>query len=201
MKILNIEVSPNAENSSSRKVAHYLLEKIKKDKQNVEVTTRDLNSKPVPHVTGDLVNAYFAEDGALTVEQINLLKLSNELVDEVLNADILIISAPMWNFGMPSVLKAWFDHVVRAGRTFSFDSEGLKGLVAGKKVYVVLSSGSIFSEGAFAAYDQFVPSIKTVLGFVGMTDVEIVRVEGTNDSKTADKAIEIVKSKIDQMAV
>ena len=105
----------------------------------------------------------------------------------------------MWNFSVPSVLKAWFDHISRAGKTFSYTAEGLKPLVHGKKVYLVVSSGSIFSEGPYATYDLLVPWMKTALGFIGITDVEVIRVEGTNTTEAAANAISKAKARVDQI--
>ena len=84
----------------------------------------------------------------------------------------------MINFNISSTLKAWIDHIARAGRTFSYGAEGPKGLVTGKKVYVVIASGGVYSDGPAAAFDHATPYLKTALGFLGMTDVEVIRIEG-----------------------
>ncbi len=93
-----------------------------------------------------------------------------------MSADTIVIGAPRYNFGIPSTLKAWVDHIARAGVTFRYTAEGL---VKGKKVYVAMSSGGIYSEGPTAGYDFVAPYLKAVLGFLGMTDVTVVRAEGT----------------------
>jgi FMN-dependent NADH-azoreductase len=201
MTLLHIQVSPRAQDSASRNVSSYLVEKFKAKTPNAKIITRDLDANPLPHLSGTAVGAAFTPPEARTAEQKEAIKLSDTLVSELLSSDVLVISSPMWNFGMPSVLKAWIDHIVRAGVTFSFSPEGLKGLVTGKKAYIVISSGSVFSEGAFASYDQFVPSIKTALGFIGLTDVEILRVEGTNDPVKAQSAISQAKIKADALSV
>ena len=95
----------------------------------------------------------------------------------------------MWNFGLPSVLKAWIDHFIRAGVTFAFTSEGLKGLAAGKKVYLIQSSGSVFSIGPFSSLDALTLGVKAPLAFIGITDFNLIRVEGTNDPATKENAI------------
>ncbi len=199
MKLLNLEVSPNGENSSSRQASRHLLEKFEKDIPGISITTRDLNAHPIPHLTEAVVGAAFTPPDARTPDQQEAIKFSDELVDELLASDVIVISTPMWNFGLPSVLKAWVDHIVRAGRTFSFSSEGLKGLVPTKKVYVVVSSGGVFSEGPYAAYDHFVPSIRAILGFIGLTEVEIIRVEGTENPTTIADVLAAAKAKIDSL--
>jgi FMN-dependent NADH-azoreductase len=198
MKILYIQSSPNGESSSSRKVSDYLVNKLSNEGSNT-VKILDLAKNPLPHVNGLTVSAFFSPADSHSAEQKSEIKLSDEKVAELMDSDAIVISTPMWNFGMPSVLKAWIDHVVRAGKTFSYSPEGLKGLVQGKKGYLVISSGSVFSEGAFASYDHIVPSLKTALGFIGITDVVVIRVEGTNTPEAAQNAILKAKAQVDQL--
>ena len=200
-KILAIEVSPNGELSSSRQVSQYLLQRLKSQHGGTETLLRDLATNPPPHIDGLTVGAYFTPEDQRSDSQKKAVRFSDELVDELLSTDVLVISTPMWNFSLPSALKAWIDHVVRAGRTFSFGANGPEGLVRGKQAYVVVSSGSVFSEGAFQAYDQLLPALKTALGFIGITDVEVIRVEGTNDPKAKQQAIARAYSTVDRIAV
>jgi FMN-dependent NADH-azoreductase len=194
-KVLLIETSPRGSESLSRKAGRLLLEQLRK-KAAIEVIERDLSKEPLPHVDALAISAFFTPPPQLTSEQKTALKLSDRLVEEVLTADILIISTPMWNFGVPSSLKAWIDHIVRAGKTFQFGPNGLEGLLKGKKVYVIVSSGSVYTSGAFQAYDVLTPYFKTVFGFMGVLDVELVRVEGTNSPEAAIIAFENAKSAI-----
>ena len=145
------------------------------------------------------ISAFFTPAETHSPEQKAAIKLSDEKVEELLASDIVVISTPMWNFGVPSVLKAWFDHISRAGKTFKYTSEGLKGLLGGKKVFVVVSSGSVFSEGLYASMDQLSPWIRTTFNFLGVSDLEIIRVEGTNTSEAAATAIARAKARIDQL--
>ncbi len=114
MKLLNIEVSPNGENSSSRQASRHLLEKFKKDIPGISITTRDLDAQPIPHLSRADIGAAFTPAEARTPEQQQVIKFSDQLVDELLASDVIIISTPVWNFGLPSVLKA--------GLTKSFES-------------------------------------------------------------------------------
>ncbi len=107
-----------------------------------------------------------------------MIKQSDEAVREILDADIIVINAPMWNFSVPSALKAWIDHISRSGVTFTYSDKGPVGSVKGKKVYVVIASGGIYSEGPSKAVDFVEPYLKSVLGFLGMTDLTTYRVEG-----------------------
>lgn len=195
MKLLHIQTSPNKEKSNSNIVANYLINKLKV----TETKVFDLDATPLPHITGTQVGAFYTPEEAHTTQQKEAIKLSNEKVNEFLSSDIVVISTPMWNFGIPSVLKAWVDHIIRPDITFKFTPEGLKGLASGRKVYVVISSGSVFSEGAFKAMDHLSPWFRTTFGFIGITDLEIIRVEGTHTSEESATAIEKAKKRIDEL--
>lgn len=198
--VLVIESSPNGENSTSKKGTQHLLSKLKTVNNNqLEIRVRDLNLNPVPHLNGQTVSAMFTPAENRTAEQTKAIELSDTLVQELLWANEIVIGLPMWNFGVPSVVKAWIDHVSRAGLTFRFGPNGLEGLAAGRKVYLVVSSGSVFSEGPFSSYDQVVPYIKTFFGFIGITDVEVVRVEGTNDPAARDLVFKKVDDTINSL--
>ncbi len=199
-KLLSVEVSPNGSSSGSRAAAKHLIERLKRANSGLTTISRDLAAQPVPHVTSALVGTYFTPAESRTAEQKELVRLSDTLVDELLAADIIVISTPMWNFSMPSVLKAWIDHVIRAGRTFNYTVQGPQGLVNGKKVYLVMSSGGVFSSGPAASYDQLSPALKTQLGFIGLTNTEIIRVEGTNSPDVAKDAVPRAIAMIDKVS-
>jgi FMN-dependent NADH-azoreductase len=111
-----------------------------------------------------------------TTEQSNTLALSDALIDELFEADTIVIAVPMHNFGPPSTLKAWIDHVARAGRTFSFGANGPQGLLKGKNAVLVLATGGVYSTGHMKPFDFTEPYLRTVLGFVGITNVDVVRI-------------------------
>jgi FMN-dependent NADH-azoreductase len=107
-----------------------------------------------------------------------------------MDADVIVIDAPLYNFSIPSALKAWVDHIARAGVTFKYDENGPEGLVKGKKVYVALASGGIYSDGPMKGYDFAAPYLKSVLGFMGMTDFTVFRVEGVSYPNLKDTALQ-----------
>ena len=113
------------------------------------------------------------------------MAVSDAVVEELLSADTVILATGFINFNISSTLKSWIDHVARAGKSFSYSESGPKGLATGKKVYVVLASGGIYSEGAAVQMDHAVPYLRSVLGFLGMTDVEVIRVEGVGMGEEA----------------
>jgi FMN-dependent NADH-azoreductase len=139
------------------------------------VIVRDLAKEPVPHLDGARVGAFFAKPEARTPEQQAVIDYSDALIDELKGADVVVIGVPTYNFGIPSTLKAYFDHVARAGATFRYTEKGPVGLVTGKKVYVFAARGGMY---AGTPNETQTPYLRTYLGFIGMSDVSFVYAEG-----------------------
>lgn len=176
--ILLINSSPRGNASYSKQIAESVINDLRKDQPNAKLMVRDLARAPLPHIDDDFVTATRSPDGPQTDRQRALLATSDALIEELFAADIVIIAAPMINFSVSSTLKSWFDYIARAGRTFRYSEAGPQGLVTGKRVIVVSASGGIYS-GEHAAFDFQVPWLRNMLGFLGMTDVDVIRVEGT----------------------
>ncbi|RVK59218.1 FMN-dependent NADH-azoreductase [Sinorhizobium meliloti] len=140
------------------------------------IAVRDLGVAPVPHLDGNAVVALRSEPE--NPDQEAARQLSDLLIAELQAADTIIIGAPMYNFGMPSTLKSWFDYILRAGVTFSYSEAGPLGLVTGKRAIVVLTRGGVYSEGPAVVMDSHEPHIRNLLAFIGITDVQFVRAEG-----------------------
>lgn len=159
----------------------------------LQVSTRDLGQSPIPHLDADGVAGVRGEPA--NDAQRNARALSDALVQELEDADLLVIGAPMYNFGIPSTLKTWFDYVLRAGVTFRYTEAGPEGLLKGKRAIVVLSRGGLFSEGPAQAWDLQEPHLRTLLGFMGVTDVTFVRAErlgmGPDERQQAIAAAEV----------
>jgi len=136
---------------------------------------RDLSSAPVPHLTAERLTALATHVAERTLEQQRIVSESDELIDELKRADVIVIGLPMYNFGVPSTLKAYFDHVARAGVTFRYTAEGPVGLLTGKKAYVFATRGGRY---AGTAADLQTAYVRQFLGFVGIRDVEFVYAEG-----------------------
>jgi len=195
MNILHITSSPRGAASFSNRVAENVLGELRRRHADASIVTRDLARKPLPHVDADFVTATRSPEGPQTDTQRGLLALSDELVDELLAADIVVIATPMINFTIPSNLKAWIDYVARAGRTFSYSEAGPEGLVTGKHVILVAARGGVYADKQ--ALDFQVPYLKSVLAFLGMTDVEVLEVEGTAfGPEAAEKAVEAASAKL-----
>jgi FMN-dependent NADH-azoreductase len=190
MKLLHLTVSPNIEGSSSRRVSARLLARLKSRYPQLKETLLDLSQQPLPHLDELTTGAFLTKAAQRTLAQQQAVQLSDRMVDMLLDCDVLLLSSPMWNLGLPSVLKAWFDHITRAGRTFGFSEQGIKvGLVPNKPVYLVMSSGSVFSSGPFAQDDYFTPYIRTALAYIGITDLTVIRVDGTHDLLSRETAL------------
>ena len=187
--ILHIDSSPMGDRSVSRKLTAKVLAELHARFPNSNVKTRDFGATPLPHVSGPMLGAFFTPSEQRSAEQVQLAKQSDELIAELFAADVIVIGVPMWNFGIPSALKAWIDHVVRAGQTFKYGANGPEGMIpAGKKVIIVSSRGGIYSEGPMQALDFQEDYLRPVFGFIGLKDVSFVRAEGVAMGDDAVKA-------------
>ena len=178
MNILHIISSPRKGESFSIKLGNAIVEKLQAANPGSTVKVKDLTNKPFPHLEEAHLQSFFTPAEGRTPEQQEAVRHSDEAIAEIMAADAIVIDAPLYNFGISSTLKAWIDHIARAGITFRYTAAGPEGLVKGKKVYVAMSSGGVYSEGPSASYDFVAPYLKAVLGFMGMTDVTVTRVEG-----------------------
>jgi len=177
-KILNVISSPRGAASNSIKLANAIIDRLKEQDPAAAVQTRDLTNGPFPHLEEAHLNAFFTPIEQHTDENKAAIRHSNEAIQEIMDADVLVIGAPMYNFGISSVLKSWFDHIGRAGITFKYTAEGPVGLLTGKKAYIAVTTGGVYSSGDAVAYDFVTPYIKAFLAFIGITDVTVVRAEG-----------------------
>lgn len=150
------------------------------------VITRDLSSDPVPHLTAERFQAFLSQPDARTAEQRLVAEYSDSLVEELKAADTIVFAVPMYNFSVPSTLRAYFDHIARAGGTFRYTANGPEGLLKGKTAVVFITRGGIYAE----ATDTQTPYLKQFLGFIGITDVKFVFAEGlAMGDETREKAI------------
>ena len=195
MNILFVTSSPRGGASYSNRVAANVLDELLARNPEAIIAVRDLARDPLPHVGDDFFTATRGPNGPQTDAQRALLARSDELVDELLAADVIVVATPMINFTIPSNLKAWIDYVARAGRTFRYSEKGPEGLVKGKQVIVVPARGGIYAAGN--AMDFQVPYLKSVLAFLGMTEVDVLEVEGTAyGPDAAEKAVTAATAKL-----
>jgi FMN-dependent NADH-azoreductase len=176
--ILLIECSPRGSDSLSHQAARLILNELQARYPGSEIVVRDLGLNPTPHVGMDFISGMHTAPAQRTPDQARSMALSDALIDELFAADTIVIASPMHNLGVSSRLKAWIDHISRAGRTFAYGANGPQGLLKNKHAIVVLASGGVYSHGPMKALDFAEPYLRTALGFLGVTDVDVVRVEG-----------------------
>ena len=161
------------------------------------VAVRDLIKHPLPHMEESHITSFYTLPESRTPDMVAALQHSDEVIAEVMAADIIVIDAPLYNFGITSTLKAWIDHLTRVGVTFRYDDKGAEGLVKGKKVYLSIASGAIYTEGFYKSYDFTENYLRVILGFLGMTDITTYRAEGINLPGVRETALEKAVNAID----
>src|SRR3984957_1177285 len=186
--ILHIASSSNLHNSVSREIGTAAVDELKKAHHGAKVITRDLVQNPVPHIAPAFVDNMYTNPDAPE------LALSRELAAELVASDIIVLEAPMYNFNIPSVLKAWIDHIARAGLTFKYGPMGVEGLLKGKKVILVMGRGGVYTEGPMKVMDYQETYLRAVFGFLGITDIEALVIEGVGMG-TAKRAESLAKAK------
>ena len=189
-KILHIISSPRGGASVSIQLGNAVVSKIQETYPESIVKEKNLAQHPFPHLEEVHLSAFFTPAESRSAENLAAIQHSDEAIVELQEADIIVIGVPFYNFGVPSTLKAWVDHIARAGVTFQYTEQGPQGLITGKKVYLAVASGGIYSDGPMQAYDFATPYLKGVLGFLGMTDVTVFRAEGASIPVVKDTALE-----------
>jgi FMN-dependent NADH-azoreductase len=175
MNILQINSSARSQGSESTRMADAIVARLVAGHPGARVTRRDLAADPHPVLDEAALGALFTPADQRTPEQAARVALDDALIAQVKAADVVVIGAPMYNFGITVQLKGWIDAIARAGVTFSYTANGPVGHLVGKKVYVAVSRGGIHRD---AVSDTQVPHLRNVLGFLGMTDVTFVYAEG-----------------------
>ena len=181
MKLLQIDSSVLGDASASRQISQSVTQRLRHDHPGLEVHTRDLAASPIPHLTGlDLAAGQQAPEDRNEQTRV-LAELNETVLREFQDADIVVVGAPMYNFGIPSALKAWIDRIAIAGKTFRYTEKGPIGLSGGKVVIIASTRGGLYSEGSpAAAMDHQEAYLRGVFAFLGVTDVRVVRAEGLN---------------------
>lgn len=181
--LLQLNTSLFSGNGQSSRLADRFVADWKAGNPNGTVIARDLGADPVPHLTAQRFGAFLAKPDERNAQQQAVVDFSDALIEEIRQADIIVLGLPMYNFGIPSTLKAYFDHIARAGVTFRYTDNGPAGLLTGKKAYVFAARGGIY---AGTPLDTQTAYVRDFLRFIGIADVEFVYAEGLNmgeDSK------------------
>ena len=180
--LLQINTSIFSDGGQSSRLAERFVAAWRESNPGGTVIVRDLAKEPVPHIDAGRFGAFLAKPAERTSEQQAVVDYSDALIDELKGADVIVLGLPMYNFGVPSTLKAYFDHVARAGVTFRYTEKGPIGLVTGKKVYVFAARGGLYAGTPRDTQTQYV---RDFLAFLGMNDLEFIYAEGLAVSETA----------------
>jgi FMN-dependent NADH-azoreductase len=183
--LLHIDSSPRGDYSASRKLTAEFVASWRKENPGGEVIRRDLYATGLPPVTMEWIAAAYTPEEQRSAEQRHALKLSDELIAELLCADQYVIGVPMFNFSIPAVLKLYIDQIARVGKTFTYGSDGVKGLLEAKQAYVLAAYGGVYGAGSpFAAMNFVEPYLQRLFGFLGVKDISFVATENTSKVAT-----------------
>ncbi|MDH7447961.1 FMN-dependent NADH-azoreductase [Aquimarina sp. 2201CG14-23] len=200
MKLLRIDASSRTEGSDSRMVADQFQQQWLRSNPNGEVIIRDLIKTPIPHINQQTIEGFYTPPENFTEELADATSLSDQLISELKNTNILLISTPMYNFGVPSALKAWIDHIVRINVTFGVTEENaFFGKIQDTKAYIITTAGAVYTSEEMKALDFLQPYLQTVLGLIGITDVTFLSLQGTTMDtnffeKSKAKAVSIIRT-------
>lgn len=162
---------------------------------------RDLANTPLPHISAETITGYYTPADQLTPALRAATALSDTLIEELQSADVLVLSAPIYNFSVPSSLKAWIDHISRVGKTFAYDGKSFTGLLKAKRVYLLIAygAGGYGPDGGLAALDHITPYLKQLFAFLGATDIRVIPLEATTaDTATVEAGVRAAISAIDR---
>jgi FMN-dependent NADH-azoreductase len=178
MRLLHIDASIQGANSASRQLSAAVVERLRKASPGIEITYRDLAAQPLAHLSGEHLAATQGaapESPALQQD----LAASQAALEVFLAADIVVIGAPMYNFTIPSQLKAWIDRILVAGKTFRYGAKGPEGLAGSKRLIITISRGGVYGPGAPAAVLEHLETyLRGVFGFIGVSNPELIVAEG-----------------------
>lgn len=201
--ILHIDVSPRAERSHSRLLTKHFISAWKEAHPEDTVTYRDLGHYPVPVLDEPWIAASFTPSDKVTPEMAEAIKTSDDLIAELLAADYYVFGVPMYNFSIPSTFKAYIDQVVRVRHTFIVSDQGYEGLVKNRKMLIVTARGGSYEPGTpTAQYDFQEPYLRTVFGFIGITDITFVNAENlAMHGETRAQSLANARAALDKMVV
>ncbi|HBZ93908.1 MULTISPECIES: FMN-dependent NADH-azoreductase [unclassified Pseudomonas] len=197
-RVLVIESSARQQGSVSRELTQQFIANWQAAHPADQIQVRDLALEPVPHLDATLLGGWMTPSEQQSEAEKAALARSNQLTDELLAADVLVLAAPMYNFAIPSTLKAWLDHVLRAGVTFKYTETGPQGLLTGKRAFVLTARGGIY---AGSGLDHQEPYLRQALAFIGIHDVQFIHAEGLNlGGEFSEKGLAQAKAKLAEVA-
>ena len=198
-QILIVEASPRGPESLSRAVARTLALRLRAKFPEARIVYRDLAENTIPHPDAGTIKAIASKNPEGTLAVHASARLSDQCTEELQSSDLLVIATPMWNFSIPSALKAWIDFVVRPGRTFAYTDAGVQGLAKVRRAILIVASGGVFTEGPWKPWDFAEPYLCRILGFIGIEDIQTVRAEGSNIPPLAEFALPNAEKAVAQL--
>lgn len=196
--LLQINTSLFSAGGQSTQLANAFVEEFRHSHADAQVVVRDLAAHPIPHLNAERLTAFITPAEQRSAEQRNIVAYSDALIEEIRAADVVVIGLPLYNFGIPSALQAYFDHLARAGVTFKYTAEGPVGFLQGKRVLVFATRGGKY---AGTAKDSATTHVRSFLGLLGMTEVEFVYAEGLNiDADTREQGLRVARQQGTQLA-
>ncbi len=174
-KLLSLQTSLFGKQATSNNLAERFIAQLQNNEAGLVVTRRDLNEKNIPHLTAESFAGFGLPESERNANQKSSVRLSDQLISELQQSDIIVLGLPLYNFGVPSTLKSWIDHIARAGVTFRYSGNGPEGLVTGKKLYVIATRGGQY---AGTPADTQTVFIRTFFNFIGINDIEFIYAEG-----------------------
>ncbi len=196
--ILQINASLFSEGGQSTQLADTLVSNLRARSPNSRLVVRDVAREPIPHLDATRVSAFFTPADKRSPEQAAIVAESDALIDELKSADVVVLGLPMYNFGLPSQLKAYFDHLARAGVTFRYTANGPEGLLGDRKFYVLAARGGLYQGTPRDTQSRYV---RDFLNFLGIRDIEFVYAEGLNISpEQKQSALSQARAQIERLA-
>ena len=196
--LLQINTSLFAENGQSSQLAQHFVDTWRTTHPSGKLVVRDLAKQPIPHLDEARVQALFSQPQDRTPQQQAIVDAADALLDEIRAADVIVIGLPLYNFGIPSTLKSYFDHIARVGVSFQYTADGPQGLLGDRKVYVLAARGGYYQN---TPADTQTPFVQRFLNFLGIHDIEFVYAEGLNVSAGAKtKAIRTARNTVERLA-
>jgi len=196
--LLQINASLFSNNGQSSRLADKFVAAWQAQNPDGQVVVRDLATDPVPHLDGERFLSFLAKPEERSAQQQAVVDFSDTLIAQIKDADAIVIGLPMYNFGIPSTLKAYFDHIARAGVSFRYTENGPVGLLGGKKVYIFAARGGLY---AGTAKDSQTTYVRDFLNFIGLSDVEFVYAEGLNmGEERKNAALDSAQQQLERLA-
>jgi FMN-dependent NADH-azoreductase len=192
-KLLRIDASANPQTSSSKQLADHFEFLLKKHRKNIHITHHDI-SRGIPQIDSDWIAAAYSPDEERSDTQRQILEMSDSFIDELISADQIVLSTPMYNFSVPASLKAWIDLIARAGKTFQYTAEGPRGLLADKPVIILVSTGGVPVKSGM---DYLTGYLEHIFKFIGITNITVIAADRMNVN--SEDSLEKAKSQIERL--